>query len=89
MVDARPDFSVHSSDFRMQVSCSAAFSHINTFVNPQATFVDGSGDEEIFFMKGVKARASSLQRTIIEVPEGAEQNLMWATLLDSASLSGK
>jgi hypothetical protein len=73
----------------MEVSCSAAFNHINTFVHPQAVFIDASGEEEMFFLRGLKDRASSLGRTVIEMPDGAEQNLMWTTLLDSASLSGK
>jgi hypothetical protein len=87
--DARPDYSVHSTDYRMEVSCSAGFNHIDTFVHPQATFIDASGEEELFFMKGLKDRANNLGRTVIELPENAEQTLMWTTLLDSASLSGK
>ena len=86
--DARPDFSVHSTQYRMEVSCSAGFNHINTFVHPRATFIDASGEEEMF-MKGLKHRANSLGRTVIELPENAEQNLLWITLLDSSSLSGK
>ena len=86
--DARPDFSVHSTDYRMEVSCAAAFNHINTFVHPQATFIDASGEEEIF-MKGLEKRANTLGRTVIELPENAEQTLMWTTLLDSSSLSCK
>lgn len=85
--DARPDFSLQSSNFRMEVSVSAGFNHINTFVHPQATFVDSSEGEEVWFMKGLKERAAILGRTVIELPENAEQNLMWLTLLDSASLS--
>lgn len=87
--DARPDFSLQSSDFRMEVSCAAAFNHINTFIHPQATFIDASGQEEIYFLKGLKAKANSIGRTVIELPDNSEQNLMWATLLDSQSLSGK
>ncbi|KAG9229149.1 hypothetical protein BJ875DRAFT_475684 [Amylocarpus encephaloides] len=85
--DARADFAMQSTEFRMQVSTSAAFNHINNFVHPQATLLDGSGEEEAFLMKGLKPRAINLGRTIIELPETAEQNLMWLTLLDSASLS--
>lgn len=73
----------------MEVSVSAGFNHINTFVHPQATFVDSSGGEELWFMKGLKERAAILGRTVIELPENAERNLMWLTFLDSASLSGK
>jgi hypothetical protein len=72
----------------MEVSTSAGFNHINTFVHPQATLIDGSGEEELFFLKGLRNRASSLGRTVIELPDNAEQYLMWVTLLDSASLSG-
>lgn len=80
---------MHSTDFRMQVACGAAFNHINNFVHPQATIIDGSGEEEVFFMKGLKTKANALGRTVIELPEYAEQSLMWATMLDSASLSGR
>jgi hypothetical protein len=86
-VDGRPDFSIHSTDFRMEVAVSAAFNHINTFVHPQATFVDDSGEEEIWFLKGIKDRAGAAGRTVIDLPENAEQNLMWITMLDSVSLS--
>ena len=73
----------------MEVSSSAGFNHLNNFIHPQATIIDGSGEEELYFMKGVKERASTVERTIIELPADAEQNLMWITLLDGASLSGK
>lgn len=59
--DARPDFSLASSDWRMEVSSAAAFKHINDFVHPQATFVDASSVEEVWFLKGVKERASTLR----------------------------
>lgn len=73
----------------MEVSTSAAFNHINTFVHPQATFIDASGEEEIWAVKAIHERASMLGRTIIDLPANSEQNLMWLTLLDSASLSGE
>ncbi|CAG8977978.1 hypothetical protein HYALB_00001859 [Hymenoscyphus albidus] len=85
--DARPDFSLESSDHRMEVSVSAAFNHINTYIHPQATFLDKSGEEEPFMFKGLKPRAVSNGRTVIELPAHTEQNLMWLTMLDSASLS--
>ena len=87
--DARPDFGPISTDFRMTVSASAGFSHIDTFIHPQATVIDGSGEEDDFFMKGLKSRATILGRTVIELPDNAEQSMMWFTMLDSASLSGK
>jgi len=72
----------------MTVSCSASFTHMNTFMHPQATFIDGSGEEEAYFLKGLKTRANIHGRTVIELPENSEQSLMWTTLLDSASLRG-
>jgi len=72
----------------MEVSCSAAFNHINTFIHPQATLIDGSGLEEEYFLKGVNDRAASLEKTIIQLPERTE-SLMWITLLDSNSLACK
>lgn len=85
--DARPDYSLQSSDFRMEVSVSAGFNHINHFVNPQATLIDASGEEEPWFSQGIKERAAVLGRTVIELPRNSEQNMMWLTLLNSASLS--
>ena len=72
----------------MEVSSSAGFTHINTFVHPRATFIDASGVEEKWFFKGLRETATSIGRTVIELPDNVEQNLMWITLLDSASLSG-
>jgi hypothetical protein len=72
----------------MEVSSSAALNHINSYVHPQATFMDGSGEEELFFLRGVKDRAVRIGLTIIELPENAEKSLMWITLLNSASLKG-
>ncbi|TAQ84201.1 hypothetical protein B7494_g7473 [Chlorociboria aeruginascens] len=86
--DGRPDLSVESSDFRMEVSCSAGLNHINTFMHPQAILVDGTpGAEDQFFLNGFRSRAQGLGRTLIELPPNAEQNLMWITRLDSAALS--
>ena len=72
----------------MEVSCGAAFTHINSFIQPQATFIDVSGEEDLYLVTGLKNQANSLGRTVIEMPEDAEQKLMWTTLLDSLSLNG-
>ncbi|TGO20596.1 hypothetical protein BPAE_0283g00080 [Botrytis paeoniae] len=85
--DARPDYSLQSSDFRMEVSCSAGFNHINTFVHPQAVLIDASGDEDNFLLSAFRTRANALDRTLIELPKNIEQNLMWIVQLDSAALS--
>lgn len=87
-LDARPDFGPESSDFRMEVSCGAALGHINTHMHPQAVIVDNSGMEEKYFLAAMKTRSATLEKTLIELPANAEQNLMWITRLDSASLNG-
>lgn len=88
MIDARPDFSVQSSDFRMEVSFGAVMNHINNFMHPQAILVDGSETEEMMFLKIVREKTSALGRVLIELPANPEQSLTWITRLDSASLSG-
>lgn len=87
-LDARPDYSVQSTDYRMEVSCGAALNHINNFMHPQSVIVDGSHVEDQFFLTGIRKKANSLDKTLIELPKNAEQNLMWITRLDSNSLSG-
>lgn len=73
----------------MEVSCSAGLNHINTFVHPQAVIIDASEDEDRFLILAFRTKANALGRTLIELPEKAEQNLMWFVQLDSAALSGK
>lgn len=73
----------------MEVSSAAAFGHINTFIHPQATLIDGSGEEDVWFTRGLQDRAITLGRTVIELPDNAEKSLMYLYQLDSASLSGK
>lgn len=84
--DGRSDFSLTSSDFRMEVSVGG--------IQPYQQFCPSSGDhnrrigeEELWFLDGLSDRAATLGRTVIQLPENAERNLMWITLLDSASLS--
>ncbi|KAG9248134.1 hypothetical protein BJ878DRAFT_433999 [Calycina marina] len=85
--DARPDLGPVSTDFRMRVSVSAGFGHVHKFIHPQATIIDSSGEEDDFFILGLKHRAGILGSTIIELPGNAEQNMLWLTMLDSASLN--
>ncbi|OBT68630.1 hypothetical protein VE03_01664 [Pseudogymnoascus sp. 23342-1-I1] len=89
MHDARPDYGPESTDFRMEVSSGAALGHINNYMHPQAVIVDNSGTEEEYFLIGIRDRSIELGRTLIELPDNAEQRLMWLTRLDSWSLNGK
>lgn len=84
--DARPDYLLESSEFRMEVSCGAALGHIDRFMHPQAIIVDNSGNEDLFFLKAMRSQAPGLEKTLIELPSNVEQSLRWITRLDSAAL---
>lgn len=86
--DARPDFSPWSSDFRMEISVAAALGHIQTFMHPQVVITDDQGREDGFFTKAIRAKASELGKSIIELPPDASHNMMWIARLDSTSLAG-
>ncbi|KFX87031.1 hypothetical protein V490_08606 [Pseudogymnoascus sp. VKM F-3557] len=87
MHDGRPDYGPESTDFRMEVSSAAALGHINNYMHPQAVIVDKSGAEEEYFLTGIKDRSIELGKTLIELPDNAEQSLMWLMRLDSFSLN--
>ena len=70
----------------MEVSCSAGFGHINYYMHPQAVIIDNSGNEDDYFIKGLRGQANILGKTLIELPENAEQNVRWITRLDGSSL---
>lgn len=84
--DARPDYSTISTDFRMGVSSSAALNHINNYMHPQAVIIDASDDENDFFLRAFREKTNALDISLIELPKNAEQDLMWLTRLDHASL---
>ena len=86
-VDARPDYSQWSSDFRMEASVNAALGHIHSFMHPQVYIVDER--EEAFFMKQIRAKGVETGKSIVELPFDAASRLMWITRLDSGSLRGK
>lgn len=88
-IDSRPDYLLQSSDFRMEVSSSAALGHIETYMHPQAIIIDNSGIEDLWFLKAMRDRTSWLGKTLIELPSDVEQSLRWITRLDSSSLKCK
>lgn len=73
----------------MEVSSGAAYGHVFKFIHPKATIVDGSGEEESWFLEGLGRRAVGLKGTVIELPNNTEKNLMWITRLDCSSLKGE
>ncbi|KAI4261274.1 MAG: hypothetical protein L6R42_003522 [Xanthoria sp. 1 TBL-2021] len=85
--DARPDFSPWSSDFRMEVSVSAALGHIETFMHPQVVITDDQSREDAFFTRAIRAKASELGKSVIELPKDATEKMMWIARLDSGSLA--
>jgi len=73
----------------MEISVSAALNHINNFMHPQVVITDGSGNEELYFNKGIRRKTGFLSIPLIELPVNAGENLLWITRLDSGSLKGK
>ncbi|KAL9585079.1 MAG: hypothetical protein Q9212_001743 [Teloschistes hypoglaucus] len=86
--DARPDFSMWSSDYRMEVTVAAGLGHIQTFMHPQVVIVDDPSREDGFFTKAMRSKTLELGRSLIELTIDATENSMWITRLDSASLAG-
>jgi hypothetical protein len=70
----------------MEVSCSAGLGHINYYMHPQAIIIDGSGNEDEFFLKGLQMQSNAMGKTLINLPSDAAQNIRWITRLDSISL---
>ncbi|KAI5868471.1 hypothetical protein GGS23DRAFT_32064 [Durotheca rogersii] len=84
--DARPDHVALSADDRMENAVFRAFHHIYNYMHPQATFVDGSSDEEPFFLRAAQQHTSVKQNTLIELPRKSAKGLEWLSKLDSQSL---
>lgn len=73
----------------MEASVGASLGHIQTFVQPQVIITDHASREDEFFIKAIKAKALAIEKSVIELPSDAAENLMWMTRLDSSSLAGK
>lgn len=63
--------------------------HVFYYMHPQAIFVDGSSDEEPFFLRAVQQHANVKKNTLIELPRGSGKRLEWLTKLDSQALRSK
>ncbi|KAI1639796.1 hypothetical protein F4809DRAFT_44549 [Biscogniauxia mediterranea] len=84
--DARPDHAPISIDERMEHAVFRAFHHINIYMHPQAIIVDGSDDEELYFLRASRHHSRATQSTLIELPQKSTRSLTWMTKLDSAAL---
>ncbi|KAK4986187.1 hypothetical protein LTR50_005479 [Elasticomyces elasticus] len=85
--DARADYSEYSTDVRAEVAVAGAMNHINNFMHPQAIVMDDSASEDVFFVKGIRAKAQEQGHPIIEIPRGKSEDFVWMTRLDTESLS--
>ncbi|KAI1461317.1 hypothetical protein F4805DRAFT_453745 [Annulohypoxylon moriforme] len=81
--DARPDYPQVSTDDRME---TAVFHHIFNYMHPQAIFIDGSSDEEPFFLRAAQQHSKAKKNTLIELPRRSAKRLEWLTKLDSQAL---
>ena len=85
--DGRGDYSEYSTDRRLEVSVSGAMRHINEFMHPQAIITDDSLVEDAPFTRAMRAKGKAYNHPVIEIPEGAYEDFLWMTRLDSGSLS--
>ncbi|KAL7627483.1 hypothetical protein AAE478_001676 [Parahypoxylon ruwenzoriense] len=84
--DARPDYAQISTDDRMENAVFRAFHHIYNYMHPQAILVDGSSDEEPFFLRAAQQHMNAKKNTLIELPRKSAKRLEWITKLDSQAL---
>lgn len=62
--------------------------HINTYMHPQAILVDSTGDEEEYFLRGMRDQVKTTKAALIELPAKPGSRLSWMTKLDSSALAG-
>ncbi len=73
----------------MEVSVTAAFNNLHSYIHPQVIITDYSPREDTFFTRSLRNKAQELDTPIIELPPDAAETLMWMTRLDTGSLRGK
>jgi hypothetical protein len=84
--DGRPDFSIYSTDYRMEVSVRASLGHISSVMRPRVVLIDSPEREDAFLSRGIKDKTRDLGLPLIELPINAAENLKWISKLDSNSL---
>ncbi|KKF97601.1 hypothetical protein CFO_g4 [Ceratocystis platani] len=85
--DARPDLTSISTMSRMQTAAERALYHINMYMHPQAVIIDGSRNEEAFFLNGFRDTADALKLPLIELPSNMPNEMSFLTKLDSVALA--
>lgn len=66
----------------------ASMDHIQTFLHPQVIIIGNPSGEDNFFVTTLRSKAMHIGKSIIEMPLGATESMMWITRLDSQSLAG-
>jgi hypothetical protein len=84
--DGRPDFSLYSTDYRMEVSVRASLGHINSVMRPRVVLIDSPEREDSFFSKAINDKTRELGLPLIELPINAAEQLRWISKLDGSSL---
>jgi hypothetical protein len=84
--DGRPDYSVYSTDYRMEVSVRASLGHITSVMRPRVVLVDNSEREDAFFSRAIKDKTRELGLPLIEFPINSAEQLKWISKLDGGSL---
>jgi hypothetical protein len=85
--DGRGDYSEYSTDARLETSVAGAMRHINEFMHPQAIITDDSSVEDAPFTRAVRLKGKIHNHPVIEIPQGAYEDFLWMTRLDSGSLA--
>jgi hypothetical protein len=85
--DGRGDYSEYSTDSRLETSVAGAMRHINEFMHPQAIITDDSSVEDAPFTRAVRLKGKIHNHPVIEIPQGAYEDFLWMTRLDSGSLA--
>ncbi|KAF2753044.1 hypothetical protein EJ05DRAFT_420865, partial [Pseudovirgaria hyperparasitica] len=85
--DARPDYALYSSDTRAESAAAVALGHIDQFIRPKVVITDDLKAEDPTFARGTRTKAKEISTTIIEIPKGGAERMMWLTRLDGAALA--
>lgn len=66
-----------------------ASGHFDSYMHPQAVFIDSSAAEEDYFLSAARDMVRRTRSALIELPENPRTSLAWVTKLDAAALSGR
>ena len=67
---------------------TASLEHMQNFFQPEVIILNNAESDDAFFNKAVRAKATELSKSLIELPSGGSDSLLWLTRLDTGSLKG-